>query len=228
MKIALLLLLAGLTLCSASAQQLQPTMTFITKNKPAYLLTSDGTRVTGTLEKFVMRKKHFEAVELRTEAGQVVRYAAQDLRELGLPPAKGAKVVGGILGTASVAKARNTDLNGLEAEYIKFYPEYLADQQRHVLLQLLNPDFSSKVRIYGDSFANQTKGVGIGGVKLTGGVDKTYYVRVKDQTLRLSKSGYGRRFREYFADCPQLAQQYRSPAWRDFPRHVHFYDQQCQ
>ncbi|MCY7356918.1 MAG: hypothetical protein LH609_05510 [Rudanella sp.] len=58
-----------------------------------------------------------------------------------------------------------------------FYNEKLDEPKREVLVQLVNPGFESRIRVYDDPFATETMGVGFVGVQLTGGMDKSFYLR---------------------------------------------------
>lgn len=224
-------LLAGLVLtCSTTmqAQQLLPEVEFFSKDKSGFLVRKDGSRVSFKLDQFKGKKGVIESIKGKTDDGQEFEYAAADIQEMGLPPSGFGRGMSGLQSTSSILKASKTDVNEVKRDTILFYHEYLDDQQRDVMLQLLNPDFAQKIRIYHDPAAGTTSGIGsIGGVRLTGGVDKGFYVRAGNKTFRLRKGEYEKRFDELFGSCPAVRQNYPSTAWRDFPNHVYYFEKKC-
>jgi hypothetical protein len=228
MKTRLFLFFLGAASWSGHAQQLLPEIEFFSKKDTAYLVTKAGERVAFRYEKLERRKGVIEAIQGLTTNGQPLRYEASQLRELALPPAERGQGIAAMKSVGSVTRARHTDLKALNRDLVYFYPEYLDDQKRDVLLQLLNPGFDSRVRVYHDPASGQTRGVGIGGIPITGGIDKGYYVRANERAYRLRKAQYGKQFRELFGDCPGVAVKYPGGNWRDLPLHVFHYDQACQ
>jgi hypothetical protein len=95
-------------------------------------------------------------------------------------------------------------------------------------MQLVNPDFSSKIRVYHDPYASETMGFQVGGVQLTGGLDKSYYLNVNGKTQRYFKSDYDKTVKTLFASCPALFKKFEDTKWKDFPDHVFFFDTECE
>ncbi|QJW91259.1 hypothetical protein HNV11_18700 [Spirosoma taeanense] len=221
------LLVTSLVITAVHAQQFLPEMEFLSMQKPGYLITKDGQRLTVILEKIRRKKGAIEGLTVKTADGKSVEYNAADLQEMGFPPADAAKGIAALESVGSVYRAKNSNMNEIKRDMVNFYHEYLSDQQRDVLLQLLNPGFDNKIRVYHDPAAGQTSGVGFGPVMITGGLDKSYYIRKNNVAYRLRKGEYESKFKELYADCPALATKYPASAWRDFVRHVYDYDQAC-
>ena len=94
---------------------------------------------------------------------------------------------------------------------------------RVLLLQLLNPSFSSKIRVYSDPFAGETASVGIGGVKLAGGDEKSYYVKKEDKpAYKLKKKDFKADFDALFKDCSDMKMD--KVKWSEFAEYVFKYN----
>ena len=213
---------------SSQAQQFLPEMEFLSIQKPGYLVSKSGQRIQATLDKVHRRKGAIEGVIVKTPDGKTIEYVAADILEMGFPPADVAKGIAVKETMGSVFRAKNSDIKQISRDTVIFYHEYLDDQKRDVLLQLLNPGFDHKIRVYHDPSANQTSGVGLGPVMITGGLDKSYYIRRNNTAYRLRKGDYETEFKKLYADCPALTTKYPASAWRDLVRHVYDYDQNCQ
>jgi hypothetical protein len=216
--------LAGAT----SAQQFLPPIDRFSGNKPGYLITTAGDRIEFTLDDLDRKKGLIIRVEGKTLDGKKFRYEADQIQELGLTPSDFAKMASVGNSTSSIAKMKASRVDESARNLVVFNQEHLDDPDRTVLVQLINPGFESKIRVYDDPFATQTTGVGFGGVMITGGIDRSYYVKVSGKIIRLKKRNYDEMFNALFRGCAGLMTKYgKSFAWRDFNEHVFFYDQSC-
>ncbi len=50
-------------------------------------------------------------------------------------------------------------------------------------MQLVNPRFSKVISVYSDPFAKETSSIGIGGLKLAGGIAKSYYLKKGEKMI---------------------------------------------
>src|SRR5205823_4578203 len=81
----------------------------------------------------------------------------------------------------------------------------LKGKEEVLLLQLVNPGFNEKIRVYGDPRASETQSFGVGPVKVAGGNDKSYYVKVGDKPAMLVKSkDFEDNVNTIFAGCAAL------------------------
>jgi hypothetical protein len=98
-----------------------------------------------------------------------------------------------------------------------------------LMLQLLNPHFSSKIKIYHDPKSGETASIGIAGVKVAGGLDKQYYVKTGDVAVRLKKNEYDDEFPLYFKSCDEILNKYGDkPQWDEFTQHIYEYNKECE
>ena len=224
-----LTLLIGVQMTTiAAAQQFLPPIERFSGSKPCYLVTKTGERIEFTLDDLDRKKGLIIKVEGKTLDGKKFKYKAEEIQELGLFPSDFAKYSALSESTRSIAKIQRNNVGESTRNLVLFYQEHLDDPKREVLVQLVNPGFDSKIQVYDDPFAAETAGVGLMGVQLTGGMDKSFYVKADGKITRLKKKNYDDKFKELFASCPELLTKFaKNDAWRDFCQHVFFFDQQC-
>ena len=98
-----------------------------------------------------------------------------------------------------------------------------------LMMQLLNPSFSSKIKVYHDPYAAETMSVGVGPVS-TGGDDKSYFIHVngEDRAYKMEKKDYKEKFEELFGDCSAVMKKYGAKIkWSEFPEALHMYSTEC-
>jgi|694.fasta_scaffold77493_2 hypothetical protein len=103
--------------------------------------------------------------------------------------------------------------------------EILNVKNKHtLLLQVLNPTFANKVIIYGDPLANETGTMGFGGLTMSGGDDKSYFIKiVGDETpaFLLKKRDFDENLEKIFSNCSQLLEKLKTKySWRDFAEYI--------
>lgn len=219
-----------LSLClaaAAHAQEFLPPIERFSSSKPAYLITKSGERVEFTLNDLDRKRGLIVRVEGKTADGKKISYEAADIAELGMTPSDFAKLSSFSESTRSIDKMQRTKVSESTRNMVIFYQEHLDDLNRDVLVQLLNPGFDSRIRVYHDPFAMETAGVGVGGMQITGGHDKSYYVRTNGKVFKLKKKNYDEEFGRLFGSCPEMLKKQKNAAWRDFSNHVFSFDQAC-
>ena len=78
-------------------------------------------------------------------------------------------------------------------------------KQMTLLMQLLNPSFSSRIRVYHDPFAQESMGLSLAGVNVVGHIDKSYYLaKVGETALRQKMKDYDKYFYQLFDNCPEV------------------------
>ncbi|MGM5631291.1 hypothetical protein O2K51_10355 [Apibacter raozihei] len=91
-------------------------------------------------------------------------------------------------------------------------------EKKEYLMQLINPEFSSIIEVYGDPMAKETGGVSFGGgPTIGGGVTKSYYVKKGDKVYWLEKKDFNDYYNELFGDCKEFMNKYplESADWRN-------------
>jgi hypothetical protein len=220
----------GLVLLSTSqafSQEFLPAIERFSSKKESFLVTSKGDTTKFFLDDLDRKKGLIVNVAGRTTDGKTFEHKAEDVTFMALAPSDYAKFAAFSEGSSSVLRASKTDFKQINRDLIFFYQEYLDDKQRTVLVQQVNPGFDSRLRVYDDPFAAQTAGIGVAGMQMTGGQDKSYYVNYNGKTFRMYKRDYDRLFTEFFGKCPDVMTGFKNHAWRDFASHLFIYEQNC-
>ena len=235
-----LLTLVGLFLmCQMQAQKhqyfSQPMESFSVK-KTSYITLSDGTEIEGTLKRFKRKKGLIKSIKIKVN-GEAIEYLATEIKQMYLPES-GVGELGRFLDAAF--DATQWDNTSLNAEHLKdsyaFFEatntQIRKKKEGVVLLQLLNPAFSSQVKVYQDPFAAETNSLSLGGIEVAGGVDKSYFVKKGDgKAERVMKKNYEDYEQMLYGDCQKMKNYLKKQkrlSWSDFPEHVFTYAQDCK
>jgi hypothetical protein len=229
------ILLAGFQIgMVAFAQDFLPSYDRFSSKSPVFLMLEDGSKITGTLMEVDRKKQQIETVTVQDSAGNVRKLAASDIKSAYLKPSAYSKIGNDYMNAMKVQK--------WDDDYIK--PELIAEgycyfekanvelkgEKSTLLLQMLNPGFGSRIKVFYDPYAQETGGFGMGDIKLTGGDDKSYYVQVGDKTaVRAKKKDYDRLYKDFYADCPAFIEKIaKDLKWNDFAKHIYAYTAECK
>ncbi len=226
-KYTLALLILTSTVFSSMAQTFLPPLEMFSTKKEGYLITMKGEKIVFIMKDLDRKKGLIVNVEGKTKDGKKFELKASEIKEMAIPPSDFAKLSGAMDATKSIKKAQKTNLNEYDRELVYFYQEYLEDRKITALMQLINPDFCSKIRVYHDPYAKESAGIAFGGVQINGGIDKSYYLKVDGKTQRYFKSDYDKTVKTLFGTCDGLFKKYTDTKWRDFPDHLYYFDQEC-
>jgi len=134
----------------------------------------------------------------------------------------------------NVRRYERTDLNNdiLKKGYILFESIDLRKKKSKsipLLVQLVNPTFSDKIRVYATPKGGNTMGLSVGGIGIAGGLEKQYiYQKEGDkEAYYLEKKDYKKMFPEIFGDCQEFMDSVDKPKWRDFAEHIATYSEMC-
>ena len=218
----------------AQAGYISKAVEIFSRKKTAYVTLKDGTELSGTIKDLDRKKGLFEQITLADEKKKKTKIDAEDISHMYLPQNSLDKM------NATLDKmydAQQWDAEDINMEHLKEGYAYfeqstiqLKKKQVDVLLQLLNPAFADPVRIYFDPYAKETASVGIGGVALAGGDDKSYWIKVGDEVaFKLKKKDYDENYQRIYAKCPDYIKELGDkPLWRDFGEQLYNYAQSCK
>ena len=110
--------------------------------------------------------------------------------------------------------------------YFELADVKLKKKNRKLLMQLLNPTFSGKIKVYHDPFAKETMSLGIGPVDVVGGIAKSYYIAKGDApAFRLKKKDYGKEFVPLWNKCQKVINDFPQKKWSKLTQHVITYSE---
>lgn len=212
---------------------LQPSDAFSHK-EIAYITLADGTEIQGTIDDIDRKKGLIEEVVIRDENKKKKKFKPEEIKHMYLMPSKLSKLSNSIEAFTEVNQFNDNRLNNalFKQGYVYFEnaPVKIKKKEYNMLLQLLNPDFSSKIRVYHDPNAGETSGWKVGGVQLTGGLDKSYYISKDNEVAYLiEKKEYKDEFEPLFEGCQTVYDTYlQEKDWKYFGKAIYDYTVNCQ
>lgn len=217
------------------AQELMRPFAGYSKKKVAYITMDDGTQIQANLKDFKYKKGLIEAIKLKDiSGGKKQKIKPEKIKHMYVPISGWAKIDAfyDVKSDATQWGKTNLKKDIFAKGYIYFEKSEvrIKKKTRTLLLQLLNPAFSSKVKIYHDPHAKETLSAGIGSIKVAGGHAKSYYIKKGDATAyKVLKKTYKEEYKMIFEDCPSLVEQIDANRnWVDFVGHIYKYSTDCQ
>jgi len=234
-KLILLALLGLLFLFNdVVAQRFIPAFNGYSRKKTSYFYKADGTEMAGTLKSLKYKKGLIESIKMEDESDNKTVIKPEEIVNMYLPPSGFEKFNKSLEFLNDATQWDNTSLNqdiiGKGYAYFESSDVQFKKKKLSLMVQLLNPSFSSKIKVYQDPITGETAGVGVGGVQLTGGLPKSYFVKKagEDAAFELKKGDYKNQFARLFGDCPGFIKKYgKSPKWNELETHIYEYTQMC-
>lgn len=204
----------------------------ITDEKDSYITLMDGTELVGRVKDLDRKKGLLEEVTIKLEDGKKKKLKPEDIKYMYLPPSGLSKYINAVDKATDINKMQKDASNSkamMRPGYFYFESSevLLKKKKLTLLLQMMNPSFSSKIKVFNDPYAKETMSVGIGAMTVAGGDAKSYYVKVGDEpAFRLYKKNYDEELEHLYQSCPALKSQFPDGMfWSKFSKHVLAYDQ---
>jgi hypothetical protein len=227
-------LLSVTVLTKVFAQDFIPAYDRFSGKETSYIMLEDGSKVEGTLEDLDRKKGLIEEVVIKDTNGKKIKFKPEQIKAMYLMPSGFSKLSTNMdVGT----KVKKWDAKYIDSEIIKKGYAYfekakvvIKKDQEMLLMQLLNPGFNSKIKVFHDPFAAETMRVGFGGMTMAGGDDKSYYVQVGDfPAKKIKKKDYDDEIKVMYAGCPVLVKKIGEKIrWTEFAQHVYEFTFDCQ
>lgn len=198
-----------------------------------FVVTNAGDTLRGRVSGCNVQNGQVNTFTLKKEDKTKIKYEAGDVKLLAVKPTVFMKY-SGQMSLQNFMKMSKEDLDKiLNREWIYFEQALLPkNTDKYALLQLLNPGFDSKIKVYLDPNAGSTGGMTTGGgIQLTGGENNSFIVSYDG-----GKSEYYRQvnykkdaINKLYKDCPVFLEHYSGEKfkWKEFSEHVLVYDQMC-
>ncbi|MDF7820285.1 hypothetical protein P1X15_21875 [Runella sp. MFBS21] len=230
----LLLFLGILIAQNAISQDFIPAYDRFSGKETSYIHLEDGSKIEGTLEDLDRRKGLIQEVTIKDANGKKIKLKPEQIKSMYLMPSGFSKLSTNMDVSTKVKK---WDAQYIDSEIIKKGYAYfekakvvIKKDQEMLLMQLLNPGFNSKIKVFHDPFAAETMRVGVGGFTMAGGDDKSYYVQVGDfPAKKLKKKEYEDEIKVMYSSCPSLVKKIGEKLrWTEFAQHVYEFTFECQ
>lgn len=201
--------------------------------KEAYVIKNNGEKVKGKITWAVLSNGQLRSFTLKDETSVKHKFKAQDIQKLVVKPLKLANIQSAF-SSSSIRELVETPIEKtLKREWVYFEKALLPRKKnKFVLMQLLNPGFDSKIKVYLDPDAKETNGISLSGIQLSGGIDKSYLVvKGGKKSMLIKKKKYKKEAQGLlYDDCPIFEQYFAGEKFRykDFEEHVFLFDQYCK
>jgi hypothetical protein len=197
-----------------------------------YITLQDGTEVEGTIKNIDRKKGLIEEIKIKTTDGKKETFKAEDIRHMYLAPSgfdQLSKFMD-VVGDAQKWTDETLNQDKINEGYVYFELRDVQIKKKKVQklqMQLLNPTFSKKFKVYYDPFANESASVGFAGVTVAGGDAKSYYITKGDEpAYKIKKKDYKEIFADLWGDCESLMTTYSDAIkWREFTKHIIAYSE---
>ncbi len=200
---------------------------------PCTVALNNGEVITGKLSSGSLVNGYLNNFTLKLESGEKSKLSPENVKRLSIKASKLAKLTMVAESTSSIKEMTQTNFEDIiKRDSIIFETAMRHNKSEKLrLMQLLNPGFDSKIKVFGDPNPNrQTSGIGLAGIKITGGIDKSYlFVQNAQKAVLVKKGSYDKNFDELYANCPIILQAFAGEKikWADLAGHVFAYEQLC-
>jgi hypothetical protein len=171
-------------------------------------------------------------ISVKLENGEKAKFIPEQVISLQIKASTLLKLTMVSESNGSVAQIVHSDFNGIvNRDYIIFETALTAKKsETYRLMQLLNPGFDSKIKVFAEP-SKKTGGLNVGGLQLTGGEARAYlFVKGREKSVEVKKGSYSKNFEELYSDCPAMVSNFQGKKieWNDVALHVFAYDQACK
>lgn len=210
--------------------QLTKAQTFLTPlenlSGMAQVTTADGKIIRGKIITANVQARGLGDFKIKDSAtDESVKFEAENVKTLQIKMDLTSKVEA-LQKTSMLKLLKSKGKEVMDREYITFnlvtYPE---KKDKLLLLQLLNPDFSSKIQVYDHKVGSKTSS-SVLGLSLKENEAKSYIIVINGEASFVEKKNYKTDFFDkIFASCPELmAMPEKEVSFYDFAKHVSIFD----
>jgi hypothetical protein len=223
MKKFVAVLLLFLSIVDVKAQTFMEGFDRFSKKKIAYLTLIDGTQVEGDIEDLDRKKGNISEITIKVN-GKKKSFEPSQIKEMYLPATELDLLSKKLEVATNISKDLNMEKINEGYGFFENTMVNLKGKVQPLLMQLVNPGFSNKLRVYFNPWAGETMSVGIGPMKV-GGIDKSYFIKKGDSpAVKYTKKEYEEEISKLFADCPEVIKTYGKAAeWNKLDRAVYLH-----
>ncbi len=205
-------------------------------SKESYITLKDSSEVVGFIDKIERKKGLIKQITLKDAKGVKTSYSPDQIDHMYIAPSKWDKFSNGNSKMNDFSKwDKDMKLNKahIKAGYALFESSevIINDEKLVLLMQLLNPAYASKIRVYFDPRASESPSFGMGGLSMTGGDAKSYYVKKGDAVaFKLAKKNYKDELKNLYGDCSgyeTILTEDDKLHWSDLSIHIFNYTNKC-
>ncbi len=229
-----------LIICMASFAYAQPSQYFmppvdddlIASAREVFAVTLDGDTVRGRMTGSLMMGGQIRSLNIKDDDGNKYKFKAAEVKVVGVKATNFMNRTSA-MSAPNMPRLMDQDFKKImNREWIIFDQALLPKKDKYALMQLLNPGFDSKIKVYINPNAGESAQIEVSGFSIQDGGDDTSYLVVKDgeRAEIFKKKNYNNTaLTELYTDCPDFEEAYSGERfwWSNFSEHVLFYDKLC-
>ena len=226
----------GMMSLSMTAQKFSPAFQGWSKKKPTFITMKDGQEYTVNIKKLKFKKGLIDEIKVTpVDGGKKVKIKPEDISHMYVAPSGIAKLSQAMDASTDLVKLQDGELDSGHLDDGYMYMEASEVQVKkkktqYCMLQVMNPTFSSKIKVYNDPYAKESAGVGIGGINVAGGLAKSYYIKKAGESVarKIKKKEYKKDMETLFSECQEVVAKYKDSAkWSAFETFIYDYSTMC-
>ena len=220
---------------SLQAQFFVPKLTQdeMTQYETLYVVDNAGDTIHGKLMNTSYDTDRLKSFTLKTDGGKR-KFKTADAKVLAVKPWIDPDQDSGPISLPNLMRATDPEFNAIVITDWVFYEKVQlpTKKEKYAFIQLLNPGFDSKIKIYVHQNADKTATLEMKGITLAGDDDQSHLVVInggKSELIR--KRNYkDQALSKLYKDCNVIKEMYAGDKfrWKDFAKHVFIYDQKCK
>lgn len=201
----------------------------------SYVYLEDGTTIEGTIDDLDRKKGLIEEITiLPTGAKKKRKLEPKEIKTMYLPATavdKLSNLVDNVGNTSKFAdRSVNMDVINKGYAYFEKVKVKVKRSEEDLLMQIVNPSFSSKIKVFFDPKAKEGMGLSVGAIKVVGGEDKSYFVQVGNGIAKkITKKDYEEEeYKNLFSGCSDLMKKLEvKHSWNDFDKNLYEFTTAC-
>ncbi|WP_430906305.1 hypothetical protein [Maribacter sp. 2-571] len=191
-----------------------PAYSSYSRKKPAYITLKDGTKIEGDIKDVDRKKGQIERLKIIENGKKKVKIEATEIADLYMAPSGFDQFNKQATYFNDATKWGKSDASKHISKGYTMYTNQMVSLKNkkkptEYLMQVINPKYSQKIEVYADPWAKQTASIGVGSLKLAGGIAKSYYIKKGDEkVLWLTKKDFDEHFESLFMDNEKFKAKY--------------------
>ena len=200
-------------------------------SKECYLTLKNGVETKCEFKTYISNNG-IKSITIIDENGVKIKYKAEEVEKLRIKMTTLAKIGTIVEGSESITAVAKLDVTEIiEREFIIYEQALLPKKKnKYALLQLLNPGFDGRIKVYENPMGGES-GLSLGGVQVTGGEDKSFLVvKDGDKSMKIKKGSYKKDFSLLFGDCTEMLKILSDEKihLQDMALHVLYFNLNCE
>lgn len=191
-----------------------PAYTSYSRKKPAFVTLKDGTEIEADIKDVDRKKGQINELKLIGSDDKKIKITAAEITSLYMAPSGMEKMQNQSNFINDATKWGKSDASKyMDKGYTMYTNEMVSLKNKknpeEFLMQTINPRYSAAIKVFSDIWAKETMSIGVGSLKLAGGIKKSYYVKKGDEkVLWLTKKDFDKHFNDLFMDNDKFKAKY--------------------